>query len=49
MYYLNVMAGPRPERAWRIRDDPAHAWIRSSWDGMPVDDRLPMGEAEGAS
>ena len=43
MYYLNVMAGPHPERAWRIRDDPAYAWIRSTWDGQPVDDRLPMG------
>src|SRR3712207_9369035 len=27
LYYLNVMAGPG-ERAWRFRDDPAHAWIR---------------------
>ncbi len=25
LYYLNVMAGPR--RAWRINNDPAHAWI----------------------
>ncbi|BCJ29941.1 5-deoxy-glucuronate isomerase [Actinocatenispora sera] len=49
MYYLNVMAGPRPERAWRIRDDPAHAWIRSTWDGAPIDGRLPMGDTEGAS
>lgn len=28
LYYLNVMAGPNEERAWLIRDDPAHAWIR---------------------
>jgi 5-deoxy-glucuronate isomerase len=28
MYYLNVMAGPGPERAWRVSFDPAHAWTR---------------------
>ena len=32
LYYLNVMAGPG-ERAWRFTDDPAHAWIRDTWDG----------------
>ena len=26
LYHLNVMAGPGPERAWRISFDPAHAW-----------------------
>jgi 5-deoxy-glucuronate isomerase len=31
LYYLNVMAGPDPGRAWRITDDPAHAWIRDTW------------------
>jgi len=31
LYYLNVMAGPGPERAWLICDDPAHAWVRSTW------------------
>jgi 5-deoxy-glucuronate isomerase len=41
MYYLNVMAGPG-ERAWLVCDDPAHAWIRGSWAGQPVDSRLPM-------
>ncbi len=40
MYYLNVMAGPGPERAWRITDDPAHAWIRDTWTSRPVDPRL---------
>lgn len=39
LYYLNVMAGPG-ERAWLITDDPAHAWIRDTWAGMPVDPRL---------
>jgi 5-deoxy-glucuronate isomerase len=40
MYYLNVMAGPG-ERRWQICDDPAHAWIRDTWHGQPVDPRLP--------
>jgi 5-deoxy-glucuronate isomerase len=43
LYYLNVMAGPGPERAWRICDDPAHAWVRDTWAGRPVDPRLPYG------
>jgi 5-deoxy-glucuronate isomerase len=42
LYYLNVMAGPGPERAWRIVDDPAHAWIRETWAAEPVDPRLPL-------
>jgi 5-deoxy-glucuronate isomerase len=31
LYYLNVMAGPGPERAWQITTDPAHAWIADTW------------------
>ena len=42
LYYLNVMAGPATERAWRFCDDPAHAWVRGTWDGQAVDPRLPM-------
>jgi 5-deoxy-glucuronate isomerase len=42
MYYLNVMAGPDPERAWLIRDHPDHAWIRATWPDRPVDPRLPL-------
>ncbi|MEH6378289.1 5-deoxy-glucuronate isomerase [Streptomyces sp. KLMMK] len=42
MYYLNVMAGPGAERAWLIRDHPDHAWIRTTWPGLPVDPRLPL-------
>jgi 5-deoxy-glucuronate isomerase len=42
MYYLNVMAGPDAERAWRISDDPAHAWVRETWPGGAPDPRLPM-------
>ena len=41
LYYLNVMAGPDPEREWQISDDPAHAWVRDTWTGQSVDDRLP--------
>jgi 5-deoxy-glucuronate isomerase len=47
LYYLNVMAGPadpgRSDRAWLISDDPAHAWIRESWENEDVDPRLPFG------
>ena len=35
LYYLNVMAGPDVGRAWRITDDPAHAWVRTTWTGAP--------------
>jgi 5-deoxy-glucuronate isomerase len=40
LYYLNVMAGPGDERAWRISDDPAHAWVRDAWRDQPVDPRV---------
>ncbi len=46
MYYLNVMAGPGPERAWLICDDPAHAWVRDTWAGQRPDPRLPGPRAE---
>lgn len=42
LYYLNVMAGPAPERAWLICDDPAHTWVRSRWEQEPTDPRLPL-------
>jgi len=41
LYYLNVMAGPDPDRVWQISDDPAHAWIRETWNGQEIDPRLP--------
>jgi 5-deoxy-glucuronate isomerase len=47
LYYLNVMAGPG-ERVWRFCDDPRHAWIRDSWNGMTVDPRLPLTAANSA-
>jgi 5-deoxy-glucuronate isomerase len=42
MYYLNVMAGPEPERTWLICDHPDHAWVRDTWPEQPVDPRLPL-------
>ncbi|WP_340537278.1 5-deoxy-glucuronate isomerase [Nocardioides sp. GXZ039] len=42
LYYLNVMAGPGAERAWRICDDPDFAWVREEWAQEPVDPRLPF-------
>ncbi|MFF0147477.1 5-deoxyglucuronate isomerase [Amycolatopsis sulphurea] len=46
LYYLNVMAGPGPERAWLICDDPAHAWVRQTWEAQDIDPRLPFGGAQ---
>lgn len=43
LYYLNVMAGPGPTRAWLISDDPQHGWVRAGWSELPVDARLPFG------
>jgi 5-deoxy-glucuronate isomerase len=42
MYYLNVMAGAGDERAWKIVDDPEHAWLRGTWEHQDVDPRLPL-------
>ena len=42
MYYLNVMAGPEGNRAWRIVDDPDHGWVRSTWPDQQPDPRLPL-------
>jgi 5-deoxy-glucuronate isomerase len=41
LYFMNVMAGPDPERAWNIADDPNHAWIRETWAAEEQDPRLP--------
>jgi 5-deoxy-glucuronate isomerase len=42
MYYLNVMAGPGDDRAWKIVDDPEHTWLRETWKSQGVDPRLPL-------
>jgi 5-deoxy-glucuronate isomerase len=47
LYYLNVMAGPGDERVWRACDDPAHASVRQSWEGLEPDPRLPLTRARG--
>ncbi len=46
LYYLNVMAGPSPDRTWLICDDPAHAWVRGTWDEQEIDPRLPLTTTE---
>jgi 5-deoxy-glucuronate isomerase len=44
LYYLNVMAGPGPVRAWLICDDPSHSWVRDTWRDQQIDPRLPARE-----
>jgi len=39
MYYLNVMAGPDPQRRWLICNDPAHEWVMGQWPQMKPDPR----------
>ncbi|MFB9905048.1 5-deoxy-glucuronate isomerase [Allokutzneria oryzae] len=45
MYYLNVLAGPGEERSMAFCDDPAHTWVRGTWDSMPADPRCPVTSA----
>jgi 5-deoxy-glucuronate isomerase len=40
MYYLNVMAGPDPVRAWNITDHPEQTWVRGTWESAGIDPRL---------
>ncbi|MBF6226905.1 5-deoxy-glucuronate isomerase [Nocardia abscessus] len=47
MYYLNVLAGPAPERSMAFCDDPAHSWVRGRWDAEPLDPRCPVTSPEG--
>ncbi len=47
LYYLNVLAGPAPQRTMAFCDDPAHAWVRQSWTGQPPDPRVPIATAGG--
>ncbi len=47
MYYLNVMAGPGQERALAFCDDPAHGWVRATWDDLAPDPRCPLTSAHG--
>jgi 5-deoxy-glucuronate isomerase len=47
MYYLNVLAGPDPERSMAFCDDPAHAWVRDTWAAQQPDPRCPVTTAGG--
>ncbi len=47
MYYLNVLAGPAPERSMAFCDHPDHSWIRDSWDDVAPDPRCPVTSARG--
>ena len=40
LYYLNALAGDR--RSMAASDDPALAWVRSSWEAMEKDPRVPI-------
>ena len=45
MYYLNVMAGPSPERRWSIRNDPRQEPAMASLEAQGPDPRLPLTRA----
>ncbi len=47
MYFLNVLAGPHPERTMAFCDDPEHHWIREAWADQAQDPRLPWTSADG--
>jgi 5-deoxy-glucuronate isomerase len=47
LYFLNVLAGPAPERTMAFCDDPTHDWVRGSWRDQVVDPRLPMTSSRG--
>ncbi len=47
MYYLNVMAGPGEERAWKIADHPDQGWIRAAWADQQIDPRLTTTTSDG--
>lgn len=41
LYYLNVMAGPDPDRSWNIVFDTHHVWFNDTFPQTPQDPRLP--------
>jgi 5-deoxy-glucuronate isomerase len=41
LYFLNVMAGPSGRRDWLVCEDPAHAWVRDTFQADDFDPRLP--------
>jgi 5-deoxy-glucuronate isomerase len=42
-----VLAGPADERSMAFCDDPAHAWVRDTFDREPTDPRCPVTNAYG--
>jgi 5-deoxy-glucuronate isomerase len=42
LYYLNVLAGPQPERSLTAREDPDFTGIRDAWAESAMDPRLPL-------
>lgn len=42
LYYLNVMAGPAPQRTLQAADDPDLGALRAAWADMDVDARVPF-------
>jgi 5-deoxy-glucuronate isomerase len=34
------MSGSGEANEWRFSDDPAHAWVRETWEGMELDPRV---------
>ncbi|MBF6329246.1 5-deoxy-glucuronate isomerase [Nocardia transvalensis] len=47
MYYLNVLAGPAPQRSMAFCDDPAHGWVRDMWNDSSTDPRCPVTDHRG--
>ncbi|MEV6275729.1 5-deoxy-glucuronate isomerase [Nocardia sp. NPDC051832] len=47
MYYLNVLAGPAEQRSMAFCDDPAHSWVRETWNTQPRDPRCPVTNHQG--
>ena len=47
MYDLNVLAGPAADRSMAFCDDPAHAWVRDTFDREAPDPRCPVTSAHG--
>lgn len=46
LYFLNVLAGPAPQRSMAVTDDPRHRWVKES-SNEAKDPRLPMSGPEG--
>jgi len=45
-YYLNILAGNEPSRTMQPFDDPAHGWIRATWNDSMNDGLLTWREVD---